>query len=530
MRPGFGKCQSSHSGGVAAGTIPSVRGSINSLLPLLLAVFFCWLLSPAALAGEAAKPEQIILTWTQDPAVSQTITWLIPDGSPARVQYLRADEFTGSFDAAREVEAECSAFGGANYRFTVNITGLTPDTEYVYRVGREEAWSEPLSFTTAADTEEFSFLYMGDVQSGYAEWGNMLDAVYQACPRIKFALLGGDLTDNGDDDEEWGQFLDAATGVFSRIPVMPAMGNHDGSMYLDFFALPGNGPAGLEQEFYSFDYGNAHFVSLNSGNNTDEKVKQWLQNDLKNTTKKWKFAVFHIPAYPAAYDPKGIDRSIRENWVPILEQNRVDMVFVGHQHQYMRTHPIYQDEVQAESEYGIVYVMGNAGSKTYAGGGDFPYIAVEQAGSNYQVIDIEGDVLTMTSKQSTSELIEIYTIDKGASNTPRPVYRLSCQPDPAYSTGTTPQGINTMTVNDGVTGFKYFTVNVAPVTSHDGNETVVFAHFRNGSQLGLNAARADFDRVETAQAGFNVLPGDVIKVYIVDNLTNDPGVNPVILQ
>lgn len=62
----------------------------------------------------------------------------------------------------------------------------------------------------------------------------MLDAVYQACPRIKFALLGGDLTDNGDDDEEWGQFLDAATGVFSRIPVMPAMGNHDGSMYLDF--------------------------------------------------------------------------------------------------------------------------------------------------------------------------------------------------------------------------------------------------------------------------------------------------------
>jgi len=94
MRPGFGKCQSSHSGGVAAGTIPSVRGSINSLLPLLLAVFFCWLLSPAALAGEAAKPEQIILTWTQDPAVSQTITWLIPDNSPARVQYLRAVSYT----------------------------------------------------------------------------------------------------------------------------------------------------------------------------------------------------------------------------------------------------------------------------------------------------------------------------------------------------------------------------------------------------------------------------------------------------
>ena len=57
---------------------------------------------------------------------------------------------------------------------------------------------------------------------------------------------------------------------------------------------------------------------------------------------------------------------------------------------------------QAESEYGIVYVMGNAGSKTYAGAVIFLHCS-KQAGSNYQVIDIEGDVLTMTSKQSTSE-------------------------------------------------------------------------------------------------------------------------------
>ena len=118
---------------------------------------------------------------------------------------------------------------------------MNPDTKYIYRVGREGAWSEALSFTTAADTEKFEFLYMGDVQSGYAQWGDTLNSVYQASPRIKFALLGGDLTDNGDDEYEWGQFLDAATGVFSLIPVMPALGNHDGSMYLNFFALPENG-------------------------------------------------------------------------------------------------------------------------------------------------------------------------------------------------------------------------------------------------------------------------------------------------
>ncbi|OPX86462.1 MAG: Alkaline phosphatase precursor [Pelotomaculum sp. PtaB.Bin104] len=501
-----------------------------SIIFLLLAGFCCWFFSPVALAEESVNPEQVILTWTMDPATSQTITWLTPNNSPARVQYLIADEFIGNFNSAQQIDAGCSAFDSTNYHFTANITGLTPATRYVYRVGREGYWSEALSFTTAAATQDFSFLYMGDVQSGYAEWGSTLNSVYQSYPQIKFALLGGDLTDNSSDEEEWGRFLDAAAGVFSRIPLMPAMGNHDGSMFLKFFALPDNGPEGFKQTFYSFDYGDAHFVILNSSNNTDERVKQWLREDLKNTTKKWKFAVFHIPAYPATYDYKEIDKSIRVNWVPLLEQNMVDMVFVGHQHQYMRTHPIYQGEVQTEPAYGIVYVMGNAGSKTYAGGGGFPYIAVEQTGSNYQVVDIEGDVLTLTSKQSTGELIENYTINKGGNTEQRPVYILSPQPDSAYTAGTTQDGINTMTVNSGMAGFKYFTVCVTPVISHSGNETVVFVHFRNGIQLGLNATRADFDRVNTAQAGFNVQPGDMVKAYVVDDLTNTANVNPVILQ
>lgn len=42
--------------------------------------------------------------------------------------------------------------------------------------------------------------------------------------------------------------------------------------------------------------------------------------------------------------------------------------------------------------------------------------------------------------------------------------------------------------------------------------------------------KSDFDAVNL-QAGvsFNVRPSDVIKVYLVDYLTNDSGVNPVVL-
>ncbi|KGP77277.1 hypothetical protein JT05_00125 [Desulfosporosinus sp. Tol-M] len=508
----------------------------NTMLIFLFGVlvFFCGFLSPpAALAEELSNPEQIILTWSGDPETSQTITWLMPDNSSAQVQYLRAEEFTGSFAAAQQMDGGGTAFDSTHYRYTVNITGLMPNEKYFYRVGREGAWSQTLSFSTAAGPEDFSFLYMGDVQAGYAQWGSMLDAVYQGYPQIKFALLGGDLTDNGSDETEWGQFLDAATGVFSRIPVMPTKGNHDGSLYLKYFALPDNGPEGLKQEFYSFDYGNAHFVVLNSGNNTNATAKQWLQADLQNTTKSWKFVMFHQPAYQAQEDYKTIDDSIRENWVPILEQNGVDMVFVGHQHEYMRTYPIFQGEVQTDpAAYGIVYVMGNAGSKVYGGGSGFSYIAREETGSNYQIIDITGDVLTMTSNKSNGEVIESYTISKEATPDPEPnpVYTISPEADTAYTPGTTEEGINTMTVNADITGFKYFVVNIRPVIPHNGDEVVVFTHLRNGNQLGLNAAKADFDAVLAVQAGFNVLPGDMVKAYIVDDLTNAIDFNPTILQ
>jgi hypothetical protein len=510
---------------------PGAR-KIIYLMVFLCALFYSCLFSASALAGEGTGPEQIILTCTRNPATSQTITWLTPNNDSSLVQYAVAEGFNGDFDAAGQMAAAVKSFAGSdNYHYTVTLTGLKPGTQYFYRVGKDGAWSEPLSFSTSAAPQDFTFLYLGDVQDGYAQWGNLLDEIYRENPQIRFALLGGDLTDNGSDQHEWGEFLDAATGVFSRIPMMPAKGNHDGSLFSEFFSLPDNGPQGVSGTFYSFDYGDAHFVVLDTSNIITESVKQWLQEDLEETSKKWNFAVFHIPAYPVVYDYKGIDQTLCEHWVPILEANGVDMVFVGHQHVYMRTHPIFQGEVQSGA-YGIVYVMGNSGSKFYDTAEGFPYIAREETGSNYQLLELNGNVLTLTAKKAGGELIETYALSKGETHDPgqNPLYTVTPGTDQAYTPGSTGEGICTMTVNYGVSGFNYFTAGINPLVPHNGEETVVFTHSRNGSRLGLNATRADFDQVDTAQAGFNVKAGDVIKVYIVDELTSANDHNPVILQ
>lgn len=115
-------------------------------------------------------------------------------------------------------------------------------------------------------------------------------------------------------------------------------------------------------------------------------------------------------------------------------------------------------------------------------------------------------------------------------NVPEVAFRLEPLDDAAYVVGKTEDGLSVMTVNPGLSGLKYFGVEVTPVTGHEGVETVVFVHSKNGVQHSINATRADFELVPFAQAGFNVGSGDQVKVFIVDELTNAEDHNPVILQ
>jgi hypothetical protein len=132
-------------------------------------------------------------------------------------------------------------------------------------------------------------------------------------------------------------------------------------------------------------------------------------------------------------------------------------------------------------------------------------------------------VITATTKDGS------FTASCTVTVATKPLYKLTPVEDDVYTIGTS-DGRSTMTVNAGQSGFKSFAVSVEPDISHKGNETVIFTHWRGGTELQLNATVADFDVANTAQAGFNVQAGDVIKAYIVDRLTNDSNINPVVFQ
>jgi hypothetical protein len=122
---------------------------------------------------------------------------------------------------------------------------------------------------------------------------------------------------------------------------------------------------------------------------------------------------------------------------------------------------------------------------------------------------------------------ETFTLDirKGCGGG---AYLIVSDGDSAYTGSYTDDGIPTLTVNTGFTGFTYFGVEISTVTGHVGSEVCVFVQIRNGKQININATKGDFDTLSSATAGFNVKPGDVIEVCLVDSLSNS-GNSPRIL-
>ncbi len=406
----------------------------RSLLKRLTAVLTAFIVLMAmnvqmSMADNAFVPDQVALSWIASPQTTQTVVWR-SKAADGKVQYMKESQKTNDFSGAMEKAAQSSSLYGDYNHFEATLENLEPGTSYVYRVGTDNSWSKTASFKTAADdTESFSFMDLGDVQEGENTdpFKELLTQAYTKFPDIRFALCNGDLIDDPESTIEWEAFYKASEGVFDHIPLMTALGNHEGSdsSYFKSMALPQNGPTGYEEQFYSFDYGNAHFVVLNSNimGNSDQcqPLIDWLESDLQQNNKKWKFAVFHHPPYGVNSGNSGDDvkaAMMQEKWLPVLEDNGIDMVFVGHQHMYMRTYPMKDGKVQEKQANGITYVMVNSSDKYYVNPETHDYIQKvyygQEDGTNiYTIINIDGDVLTMTSRNSAGIVKDEYVINKG---------------------------------------------------------------------------------------------------------------------
>lgn len=397
---------------------------------VLLSVFLVFAVHAGAALADSALgiegPCYPVISPTASSSAMAVTWWDTVEVTAAEVRY----SATINFSPANEAEyatavAKTTKHDVANgYKsFEALMTGLEPDTTYYYRVGSEGAWSGQASFTTPpADPAGVNFMYLGDIQyssypnmkNDYQAWENLVRMARDRNPDLDFALMGGDMVDQGMSASNWQVFLQHASPIFSGLPMLAIPGNHESNslsgkpeLFIQYLAMPANGPGGFIEEFYSYDLGDCHIVGLSSNIFSNEQVlkgsmtendfgrlAQWLSDDLAASDAKWKIVVMHHPAYVVVSD--AVAAGVLANWEPIFAKAQVDLALCGHQHIYMRTKAIK----------GVTYVMGNSGAKHYAPE-NVTYSAKMIADtSTYQIIDTNSQYLTLKTYDAAGNLLD----------------------------------------------------------------------------------------------------------------------------
>ena len=226
----------------------------------------------------------------------------------------------------------------------VHIPGLLENTNYYYRVRSGGVTLSEGNFfrTPRTPATPFKFAIIGDFGQGTAGMTNVAARVNLTDFDL-FLTVGDNLYPDGQPgffDPYWFSLYQS---TMKRVPTMPVLGNHDvlstnGQWMLDYFYLPTNGPSSQIERNYSFDYGNVHFVAVDSNpfdlNQTAaiNAIKTWLSNDLAATSQPWKLVYLHHPAYSSNRENLGVKTHV----MPIIDNAGVDVVFFGHDHYYER--------------------------------------------------------------------------------------------------------------------------------------------------------------------------------------------------
>lgn len=316
-----------------------------------------------------------------EPAASVVVT--APGGDAVATVTAVVDESTPASETTRT--------------WTAALEGLAPDTTYCYEVrAGDDVWRRAGFHTApaAGQGRPVRFVAFGDSGTGSDDQL----AAYAQMRTVPFDLMihTGDIGyGSGTTNELQSYFFDVYADTLEDFPAFPASGNHeynsaDATPFRAAFDLPPNGgPSGVER-WYSFDWGNVHFVALDT-ERTGPVQAEWLEADLAANKLPWTIVYGHKPPYSSG--GHGSDGGFRTYFNPILEKYNVRLVLSGHDHDYERTKPMN----------GVTYVVTGGGGAGTRGVGTASFTAFSDAVINIVYVTIEGDQLTLHAIDGTGE-------------------------------------------------------------------------------------------------------------------------------
>ena len=264
----------------------------------------------------------------------------------------------------------------------VTLTGLAADTSYNYRIASGTSHgklvdSEQYVFKTAVRKDDpFSFVVTSETGTcGAPDKPNYYTELFEQIVRYRpeFAVFVGDVVGAGRKYEDWNDyFFEPGRDLFVNTPFYLCLGNHEECSPW-FYKFVGNPEP---KNYYSFDYGNAHFTVLDctmgtkalfDSNKTDPQYlyaapdkmafapgspqHKFLVKDLESSKALWKFVFFHYPPYVSGNYEIPSMRVL----CPLFEKHKVDIVFNSHTKVYERSYPLRNGKVDLNS--GVIYVV-----------------------------------------------------------------------------------------------------------------------------------------------------------------------------
>ncbi|CAH0995700.1 hypothetical protein EMA8858_01825 [Emticicia aquatica] len=312
----------------------------------------------------------------------------------------------------------------------VQLTDLEPNTRYSYSVGSDTK--------TLASGRDFYFITAPTVNNSrpiniwaMGDFGDNSKPVYtknQTDVRDQYLKNKSSYTDMwlwlGDNaygvgtDTEYQKLVFDFYGsnILGNTTFFPVPGNHEyletptaqidkKISYFNIINVPTQGELGgiasNTKAYYSYNYGNIHFVALDSYGleegkfrlyNTESKQYQWLVHDLESNKSLWTVVFFHHPPYTKrSHDSNAEEelRLIRERLVPVFDKNKVDLVLNGHSHVYERSFLMKGQTGHSATFNPAIHVVQNVNGK-YEKKGDSRPIINKDEGTIYAVVGSAG--------------------------------------------------------------------------------------------------------------------------------------------
>ncbi|RDI65250.1 purple acid phosphatase family protein [Nocardia pseudobrasiliensis] len=334
----------------------------------------------------APRVSGLHLQFGANAAREAVISWhTVGSVSDPKIRYGTAAEGFGTVVRARTRTYRDAKSGIEVQAHHARLTGLAPDTDYVYSAGHDGAPPELGTLRTApAGRAAFRFTSFGDQGTptlgkldngkyvndnlGSPFAGDVTAGIERLAPL--FNLVNGDLCYanlSTDRIRTWNDWWANNSRSARYRPWMPAPGNHENEAgngeigyeaFQTYFTVPDNRGEDLSRGlWYSFTVGGMRVIAVanddicyQDGGNTYVRgysggaQKRWLETELANARADrdidWVVVFMHQTAISSADKFNGADRGIREEWLPLFDRYQVDLVLCGHEHHYERSHPV----------------------------------------------------------------------------------------------------------------------------------------------------------------------------------------------